>query len=70
MPKTKRFDYVGAIMEYEAGQLDDDATRELFQYLVDTGLAWSLQGAYGRQAQRMIEAGEISRWRAKTAAGR
>lgn len=53
------YDYVGAIMDYEAGELDDDKVIELFQYLVDTGLAWQLQGSYGRIAQHMILAGKI-----------
>jgi len=28
-----------------------------WQQLIDTGLAWSLQGWFGRQASRMIEDG-------------
>ncbi len=32
---------------------------EAWQYLVDTGLAWKLQGYFGRTAHAMIEAGEI-----------
>ena len=32
---------------------------EAWQYLVDTGLAWSLQGWFGRTAKAMIDQGII-----------
>ena len=32
---------------------------EAWQYLLDTGLVWSLQGWFGRTAGSMIEAGQI-----------
>ena len=32
---------------------------EAWQYLLDTGLVWSLQGWFGRTAVSMIEAGQI-----------
>lgn len=55
------FDLTVRIIEYEEGRLDEDAELELFQHLVDTGLAWQLQGSYGRYAQRLLDAGLIQR---------
>jgi hypothetical protein len=55
------YDHVGAIMAFESGDLDEDATIELFQHLVDTGMAWSLQGSYGRMAKALIDAGMVRR---------
>jgi hypothetical protein len=48
-------------MEYEAGDLSAEKTLELFSSLIKSGLAWSLQGHYGRTAERLIDAGYLSR---------
>ena len=34
---------------------------EAWQHLVDTGLAWEMQGSFGRMATAMIEQGVITR---------
>lgn len=59
---TAKYDAVNAMMRYEGGgePLNEDEVVELFQHLVDTGLAWSLQGHYGRTAQAMIERGMVT----------
>ena len=52
-------DQVDQIIAFEQGELNNDQTIDLFQALVDSGLAWSLQGCYGRTARAMIDAGVI-----------
>lgn len=58
--KQKPYDITGNIIALESGELDNESVIELFQHLVNTGLAWQLQGSYGRTAKALIEAGEIS----------
>ena len=50
---------IDRIIAYEEGDLSDSEIIALFQELVRSGLAWSLQGHYGRTAVLMIEAGLI-----------
>lgn len=47
------------LIAYENGELDDTETLELFTELVRTGLAWELQGHYGRTAAWLIEEGLV-----------
>ena len=47
------------IIRYEEGEMEMDDVIALFQYLVDTGQAWTLQGHYGRTARDLIEDGHV-----------
>ena len=51
--------HVDNIISYENGEMSDEETIVFFQGLVNNGLAWSLQGSYGRMAKRLIEEGYI-----------
>ena len=57
---TAAYDCLSAIIKFEEGALDEEDTLALFQHLVDTGLAWSLQGSYGRMAEQLINEGLIT----------
>lgn len=51
---------VDMIIAFEQGELDDEEVDALFQELVDSGLAWQLQGSYVRTAMYLIEAGRVT----------
>ena len=57
MKNTKAYDVTNRIIDYEMGHLDDAKTLRLFSELIKTGMAWSLQGHYGRTASAMIDDG-------------
>jgi len=52
--KDNWFDYC---FQWEMGDLSQEDCIKLFQYLIDEGHAWNLQGFYGRTADELIEAG-------------
>ena len=48
------------IAEGEQAPENDAQYIEAWQMLVDTGMVWTLQGWFGRTAQRMIEQGILT----------
>jgi len=48
---------VDQIITYESGEMEFEELVDMFQQLIDSGLAWRLQGHYGRTASDLIERG-------------
>ena len=48
------------IIDFECGHLDEAGILQLFAELIKNGMAWTLQGSYGRTASALIDAGYIS----------
>ena len=46
-----------AVMLIETGEPDEEQYIAAMQVLIDSGLAWSLQGSYGREAVALINSG-------------
>lgn len=51
---------INDIVRFENDELTFDEIVDLFQRLVDTGMAWKLQGFYGRTAQGLIDSGLVT----------
>lgn len=45
------------IIRYEGSEMTKEEEVIFFQKLIDTGMAWTLQGHYGRNAQALIDEG-------------
>lgn len=52
---------IRTIIAYENGELASAQVIELFQYLLDTGVLWHLQGYYQRIGIHLLEQGLITR---------
>jgi len=48
------------IIAYECGEIDLAGILQLFAELIKSGMAWTLQGHYGRTAKALIDAEYIS----------
>jgi len=57
--KNTILDYAPQLYAWEAGELNLEETVSLFQYLVDEGHCWRLQGFYGRTAEDLLQAGLV-----------
>ena len=50
-------DLAGKIIAFESGDMEKTELVPFFQELIDNGMAWTLQGSYGRTAKALIEQG-------------
>ena len=48
------------ITAYEEGTLPEEETLELFQDLIDSGLAWNLDPSYAIEARSLLREGRIA----------
>ena len=57
----KHNDLISSIIRYEDGNMSENDTIALFGELVANGMAWTLQGSYGRMAESLIRNGYLNR---------
>jgi hypothetical protein len=50
-------DAIENLIKYEEGDMSEEEEVGFFQCLINSGLAWQLQGHYGRMAMHLIESG-------------
>ena len=57
----KHNDLISSIIRYEDGNMSENDTIAFFGELVANGMAWTLQGSYGRMAESLIRNGYLNR---------
>ena len=56
-----KHDLVQRIIDFETGEMQtEEEVLDFFQDLINTGMAWRLQGSYGRTAASLIDQGLLS----------
>ena len=50
-------DFTATMICEGVDEADEETTIEAWQHLIDSGLAWTLQGSFGRKAAELIEQG-------------
>ena len=60
MKQIEVMDLMQRVVEYESEDHSLEWIVQLFADLIATGLAWQLQGRYGREAKAMIDEGIIT----------
>lgn len=60
MKQIEMMDLMNRVVQYESEENSLEWIVQLFADLIATGLAWQLQGRYGREAKAMIDEGIIT----------
>jgi len=53
--------YTATMIAEGVQEADEETQVAAWQHLIDTGLAWQLQGSFGRMAAQLIENGVCTR---------
>jgi len=56
---NKSLDITSQIIAFEQGELSNEEVYALFQFLLDSGMIYSLQGSYQRMAEDLLLAGKV-----------
>ncbi len=59
-PTWTPYDASACVEGFDGEEHDQETVISAWQYLLDTGLCWKLQGWYGRTANQLIEEGYIT----------